>query len=158
MNLKRITAVIAIFALTFSLTACGGKTDYKKYKKEVGNLYNTIVSTDAVINSIDVTTPGSKDEFFNALAKLKEALTDFSQIDAPEEFDDCEYLSGEAVKFIDSAESNFHMALDNGYDDAYFQTAVSNYNQMVKCVNYMGDVLQDKDTDTQEIQEIELNQ
>ena len=154
MKFKKAIALLGAIAVSASLVGCGNKADYNSYKEEVKNLYNNIVSADAVINSIDVDSPNSKEEFFNSISKLKTALGEFKEIDAPKEFDDCEYLSGEAYKYLETAEENFHAALDGEYDDAKFQTAVNNYNTMVKCVNYMGDVLQNKDTPD----EIELNQ
>ena len=129
---------------TLSFTGCAGKANYNAYHKEVNNLYEKIVSTDAIINNIDTTSETSVDEMFESLDSLKESFDEFAKVDTPEEFKDCQFLADNAVKYIEIAETNFHTALDGEYDDVSFKEGMSSYNEAIKCVNYMGDVLQRK--------------
>lgn len=144
MNKKKLVCILACISSIAMLTGCGKGADYDSYKKSVEALYENVVSADAKINNIDYTSANSKEEFFTSIDKLKVSLEEFAEVDAPKEFDDCEYLSGEAVKYLTLAEDDFHQALDNEFDETSFNNGVSNYNEMVKCVNYIGDVLQKK--------------
>lgn len=145
MKLNRFMIASAI-ALTVLAVGCKKKdAEYDYYKGEVQALYEKIVSTDAIINGIDPTAADSKEELFNSLDKLKTGFSDFAAIDAPEEFDDCETLSAEAVKLITTSEEYFHAALDGEYDEEAFKNGIANYNEVITCVNYMGEVLQQKE-------------
>ena len=135
----------ALLITTLSFTGCAGKANYNSYHKEVNALYEKIVSTDAIINNIDTTSETSVDEMFASLESLRITFDDFAKTDTPEEFKDCQYLAENAVKYIEIAEENFQNALDGEeYDDISFKEGISNYNEVIKCVNYMGDVLQRK--------------
>ncbi len=145
MKIKKIFMPTVCLALLLSLFACApGSIKYDNYRKDVDKLYERIIATDAIINNIDVNSETSVTEMFDALDKLKEEFETFSKVDTPKEFKDCQYLSEEAAKYVDSAEQNFHLALDGEYNDTYFKNGVANYNEVLKCVNYMGDVLQKK--------------
>ncbi len=148
---RKLTCILACVSTITLLAGCGKGADYDGYKKCVEKLYEDVVSADAKINNIDYTSTSSKEEFFGTLDKLKSSLEEFSEVDAPKEFDDCEYLAGEAVKYITSAEDDFHKALDNDFDEISYNNGVSNYNEMVKCVNYIGDVLQKKPVDQTDV-------
>ena len=144
LKLKKILCAIALSLMVF-LTACSNKNaEYESYHVEVNKLYEKIVSTDAIINNIDVNSEDSVEEMFSSLDKLKVAFDDFANIEPPEDFADCKFLAESASKYITTAEENFHAALDDEYDDVSFQNGISNYNEVIKCVNYMGDVLQKK--------------
>lgn len=162
MNKKKIAYFIACLSTVTLLAGCGKKVDYDGYKQSVETLYENVVSADAKINNIDYTSANSKEEFFSSIEKLRTSLEEFAEVDAPKEFDDCEYLSSEAVKYITNAEDKFHTALDGeNFDEASFQAGVNEYNNMVKCVNYIGDVLQNKklerNNDSDELTDEELD-
>lgn len=145
--MKNKYLILAVSVLTsLFLIGCGKNNKaYEYYENEVQTLYETIVTTDSALNNLDVNKETSVDDFFDSISKLKQSFSDFAAIDAPEEFDNCELLSSKAVDFLESAEINFHSALDNGYNEEYFNAGVANYNDAVKCINYMGMVLQGKE-------------
>ena len=141
MKIKKIIFLTLIISV-LSLTGCASKTEYNSFRKEVNSLYEKIVSTDAIINNIDVNSETSTDELFESLDNLKTSFDDFSKVKTPEEFKDCTYLSENASKYLSNAEASFHKAFDGEYDDDSFKEGIANYNEVIKCVNYMGDVLQ----------------
>ena len=141
---KKLISIITIVCLCASMTACKANPNYSKYKKEVDKLYTSIAETDAILNNINAESPEAKTILFEQLDKLETTMTDFSKIKAPKEFKDCEYLAGQSAELITEAKKDFHMALDDKYNSSYFNTAVNNYYEAVKCINYMGMVLQQK--------------
>lgn len=152
---KKLIATISMICIATSLTACNTNPKYTKYKKEVDNLYTTIAETDAILNNINAESPQAKDILFEQLDKLETTMTDFSKISAPKEFKDCEYLAGQSAELITEAKTDFHMALDDKYNSSYFNTAVYNYDQAVKCINYMGMVLQQKKVNSESAESVE---
>ena len=127
------------------LCACSPKVDkYNAYHEEVNKLYEKIVTTGAIIGNIDVNCDNYTEELYESLDGLKQAFDDFSEIEPPKEFADCQKLSKSASTYITNSEKCFHMAFDNEYNEEMFNTGVSNYNEVIKCVNYMGEVLQKK--------------
>ena len=105
-------------------------------------MYDEIITTDAIINRIDVNSEASTEELFDSLENLKVSFDDFSKVQPPKDFKDCTYLSENASKYLSNAEICFHNAFDGEYDDDSFKQGIANYNEVIKCVNYMGDVLQ----------------
>ena len=124
------------------MTGCTSKTQYDSFYKDVNSLYDEIITTDAIINRIDVNSEASTDELFDSLENLKVSFDDFSKVQPPKDFKDCTYLSENASKYLSNAEICFHNAFDGEYDDDSFKQGIANYNEVIKCVNYMGDVLQ----------------
>jgi len=145
MKLKRISIVMLSALFSLSVFGCSiSNSEYDDYHKEVNNLYEQIVSTDVKINNLDVESESSINEMFESMDSLKTSFEEFSKVDTPKEFSDCIYLSEEAARYIEDAQNDFHKALDDEYDDISFKSGISNYNEVIKCVNYMGDVLQNK--------------
>ena len=58
--------------------------------------------------------------------------------------EDCKMLSEKASTYIANSSTCFHFALDEEYNQEMFNAGVSNFNEAIKCINYMGDVLQKK--------------
>lgn len=141
MKLRKILCTCLI-ATTLFFTGCGSKAEYDAFHKEVNALYENIVAANAIINNIDETSDTSTDELFDSLDSLKSSFDDFAEVKTPDEFKDCTYLAENASKYLSNAEYSFHKAFDGEYDDESFKGGISNYNEVIKCVNYMGDVLQ----------------
>ena len=134
-------ACTAMIMITITFCGCGSK-QYAKYEYEVKDLYEKIVSTDVIINNIDPDSDDSLKELYQSLDSLKETFEDFENVNHPKEFKDNKKLAESAVNFIEYAEADFHKAFDDEYDDASFQEGMLNYNEVIKCVNLMGEVLQ----------------
>ena len=127
------------------LCACTSKTsNYDAYHKEVNKLYEQIVTTGAIIDTIDTENDNYKQELYDSLDDLKKSFDDFAKIEPPKEFKDCKMLSEKASSYIDNSSKCFHFALDEGYKEEMFEAGKSNYNEAIKCINYMGEVLQNK--------------
>ena len=148
MKLNRVLCVLCL-TVTVLFTGCTSKAVYEDYHNEVNALYEKIVSTDAKINNIDTESEESVESMFESLESLRLSFSDFAAIDPPEEFADCQYLAENAAKYVEISEQYFHEALDGEYDDTSFKNGIANYNEVVKCVNYMGDVLQNKAVEKQ---------
>ena len=82
MKIKKIIFLTLIISV-LSLTGCASKTEYNSFHKEVNSLYEKIVSTDAIINNIDVNSETSTDELFESLDNLKTSFDDFSKVKTP---------------------------------------------------------------------------
>ena len=117
---------------------------YDEYHKEVNKLYEQIVTAGAIIDTIETDNENYKQELYDALDDLKVAFDDFSKIEPPKEFKDCKMLSEKASGYIEKSSTCFHMAFDEEYNDDLFEAGKSNYGEAIKCVNYMGEVLQKK--------------
>ena len=143
MKYKKLICV-GCLCMSFALTGCYNKLEYDNYHKEVNVLYEKIVSTDAKINNIDVDSDESVQDMFESLESLRVSFDDFANVEPPKEFQDCVFLSESASKYVSISEDYFHKALDGEYSDIDFKNGIANYNEVIKCVNYMGDVLQKK--------------
>lgn len=145
--MKKCTYIFAsALLMTTLLTGCSNsKNNYDYYEKEVKNLYEDVMTTDAVINKIDTGSETYKEEFFDTLDKLEESLSDFSKVDTPNEYKECTTFANQALGYLNEAETLFHNALDNEYDENSFNMAVNKYNQAVKLINVIGMTLQGKE-------------
>ena len=127
------------------MCACTSKTNkYDEYHKEVNKLYEQIVTTGAIIDTIDTNSDNYEQELYDSLDDLKVAFDEFAKVEPPKEFKDCKMLSEKATTYIANSSTCFHLALDEKYNEDMFNAGVSNYNEAIKCINYMGDVLQKK--------------
>lgn len=145
MRLKKYALGIFAALGIMCMCACTSKANkYDEYHKEVNKLYEQIVTTGAIIDTIDINQDDCKQELYDSLDDLKVAFEDFSKIEPPKEFKDCQMLSEKASTYIANSSTCFHYALDEEYNEEMFKTGVSNYGEAIKCINYMGDVLQKK--------------
>lgn len=145
MNKKHLLVLSTALSISY-LMACGsGNKQNDYYEKEVRNLYEDIITVDSCMNNIDFNNDYYIDEFFDSLDKLEEAISDFSLVDAPSQYDNCEILAKKSLEFLNLSENDFHKALDNEYDSIAFNNAKNNYNEAIKCINYIGMVLEGKE-------------
>lgn len=142
---NKILCMISVTLCSILLVGCGkNKADYKQYKNEVNDLYDSIAIANMQMNEIDIYSEESKEDFFKELDDLQKAFDAFSKTETPKEFTACKELSETASSLLSESKSYFHSALDNEYDETSFQNGVNSYNKVVTCVNYMGYVLQGK--------------
>ena len=145
MKIKKFALGVLCALGIVCLCACSSKTsNYDEYHKEVNKLYEQIVTTGAIIDTIDTENEDYRKELYESLDDLKQAFDDFSKIEPPKEFKDCKMLSEKASTYIENSSKCFHLAFDDEYDEAMYNGGISNYNEAIKCINYMGDVLQNK--------------
>ena len=145
MRIKKYALAICATLGIMCLCACSSKTNkYDEYHKEVEKLYEQIVTTGAIIDTIDIEQDDYRQELYDSLDELKVAFEDFSKVEPPKEFKDCKMLSEKASTYIANSSTCFHYALDEEYNEEMFNAGVSNYGEAIKCINYMGDVLQKK--------------
>ena len=145
MRIKKYALGIFVTLGILCICACTSKTNkYDEYHKEVNKLYEKIVTAGAIIDTIDTNKEGYEQELYDSLDDLQDAFDEFAKIDPPKEFKDCKMLSEKASSYIANSSKCFHLALDEKYNEEMFNAGVSNYNEAIKCINYMGDVLQKK--------------
>ena len=145
MRIKKYALGIFVTLGIMCICACTSKTNkYDEYHKEVNKLYEKIVTAGAIIDTIDTNKEGYEQELYDSLDDLQDAFDEFAKIDPPKEFKDCKMLSEKASSYIANSSKCFHLALDEKYNEEMFNAGVSNYNEAIKCINYMGDVLQKK--------------
>lgn len=145
MRIKKYALGFFVTLGIMCMVACTSKTNkYDEYHNEVNKLYEQIVTTGAIIDTIDTNADGYKQELYDSLDDLKVAFDDFSKVEPPKEFKDCKMLSEKASTYIANSSTCFHYALDEEYNEDMFNAGVSNYGEAIKCINYMGDVLQKK--------------
>ena len=145
MKIKKYALDFFVALGVLCLCACTSKTNkYDEYHNEVNRLYEKIVTAGAIIDTIETDNEDYRQELYDTLDELKTAFDDFAKIEPPKEFKDCKMLSEKASTYIENSSKCFHLALDEKYNEDMFDAGVSNYNEAIKCVNYMGDVLQKK--------------
>lgn len=145
MKIKKYALSILCILGVIGLCACSAKNDkYDKYHMEVNNLYDKIVTTGAIIDNIDTESDKYQEELFTSMDELKDAFDDFAKIEPPKEFTDCKTLAENASTYITNSEKCFKQAFEDPFNEDMFNTGVNNYNEVIKCVNTMGEVLQHK--------------
>ncbi|MBO4783567.1 MAG: hypothetical protein IKS60_04350 [Lachnospiraceae bacterium] len=145
MRIKKYALGFFVALGIMCMCACTSKTNkYDEYHKEVNKLYEKIVTAGAIIDTIDTNKEGYEQELYDSLDDLQDAFDEFSKVDPPKEFKDCKMLSEKASSYVANSSKCFHLALDEKYNEEMFNAGVSNYNEAIKCINYMGDVLQKK--------------
>ena len=145
MRIKKYALGFFVTLGIMCMCACTSKTNkYDEYHNEVNKLYEQIVTTGAIIDTIDTNTEDYRTELYESLDDLKEAFDEFAKVDPPKEFKDCKMLSEKASTYIANSSTCFRLALDEEYNEVMFNAGISNYNEAIKCINYMGDVLQKK--------------
>ncbi|SDI85887.1 hypothetical protein SAMN04487760_1012 [Lachnospiraceae bacterium G41] len=145
MRIKKYALGIFVALGVLCMCACTDKTNkYDEYHKEVEKLYEQIVTTGAIIDTIDTNKDNYKQELYDSLDNLEDAFEEFSKVEPPKEFKDCKMLSDKATTYIANSSTCFHGALDEEYNEEMFNAGKANYNEAIKCINYMGDVLQKK--------------
>ncbi|MBR6383791.1 MAG: hypothetical protein IKS56_07405 [Lachnospiraceae bacterium] len=145
MRIKKYALGFFVTLGIMCMVACTSKTNkYDEYHNEVNKLYEQIVTTGAIIDTIDTNADGYEQELYDSLDKLKAAFDEFAKVDPPKEFKDCKMLSEKASTYISNSSKCFHLALDEEYNEEMFNAGISNYGEAIKCINYMGDVLQKK--------------
>ena len=145
MRIKKYALGLFVTLGILCMCACTSKTNkYDEYHKEVNKLYEQIVTTGAIIDTIDTNSDNYEQELYDSLDDLKVAFDEFAKVEPPKEFKDCKMLSEKASTYIANSSTCFHLALDEKYNEDMFNAGVSNYNEAIKCINYMGDVLQKK--------------
>ena len=97
-----------------------------------------------ITTEMNAPLPGRLKELYESLDDLQTAFDDFAKVEPPKEFKDCKMLSEKASTYIANSSTCFHFALDEEYNQEMFNAGVSNFNEAIKCINYMGDVLQKK--------------
>ena len=145
MRIKKYALGLFVTLGILCMCACTSKTNkYDEYHKEVNKLYEQIVTTGAIIDTIDTNSDNYEQELYDSLDDLKVAFDEFAKVEPPKEFKDCKMLSEKASTYIANSLTCFHLALEEKYNEDMFNAGVSNYNEAIKCINYMGDVLQKK--------------
>lgn len=135
-----IPAVIGLFIMTIGCS--NSNLGYENYAKDVKKLSDTITETDKVINELDAYDEGAVTEFLKQVDNFESEMKDFSKVNAPSEFDNCEILAKKADESLMEASRCFHESLEGEYDNSTYQLGVANYNNAVTYINYMGLVLQ----------------
>ena len=145
MRIKKYALGLFVTLGILCMCACTSKTNkYDEYHKEVNKLYEQIVTTGAIIDTIDTNSDNYEQELYDSLDDLKVAFDEFAKVEPPKEFKDCKMLSEKASTYIANSSTCFHLALEEKYNEDMYNAGVSNYNEAIKCINYMGDVLQKK--------------
>ena len=145
MKIKKYALGILACLGVMCICACSPKANkYDEYHSEVEKLYEQIVTTGAIIDTIDTEHEDYRKELYESLDDLQTAFDDFAKVEPPKEFKDCKMLSEKASTYIANSSTCFHFALDEEYNQDMFNAGVSNFNEAIKCINYMGDVLQKK--------------
>ena len=141
---KKIFITLLLAACTFSLTGCKkDKEQYELYKNEVEILYNSVVTANATINNINVYDEESVDTLLKEISEIETSLREFSEVDAPEKYDQCEVLSLKAADCFKDAKEAFDKAFNGEtFDEISYNNGIVNINNGVENINYMGLVLQ----------------
>ncbi|MBP5529197.1 MAG: hypothetical protein J6X80_04015 [Lachnospiraceae bacterium] len=145
MRIKKYALVVFSALGILCMSACTSKANkYDEYHKEVNRLYEQIVTAGAIIDTIDTENEDYRQELYESLDNLQNAFDEFAKVEPPKEFKDCKMLSEKASAYIANSSTCFHYALDEEFNEEMFNAGKANYGEAIKCINYIGDVLQKK--------------
>lgn len=139
---KQFISVLLSGIAILSLTSCGMDKELKTYKKEVEKFYTTVTEVGSSIDGIDAADKNASKDLLKELDKLEGSFEKFSKLSVPEEFASCESLADDAYDYMSRANELYHEAFEDEYDSLSANQARIQYNNSIKCINYIGILLQ----------------
>lgn len=144
---KRFFALLLSVAVTASvLTGCGSdENELDSYRSAVEAFYDDVVEINDNINAIDAESEQAPQKLLDELDDLNNVFQDFADLDVPGEYAAVEDLADEAASFMDEAVALYHSSFNEGtFNDFSAGMAYEKYCRAIVRINYIGDILQGK--------------
>ena len=131
-----------VLLLALFCTACGKNDELEAYKNSVNTFYNEIATTSASINAIDPTVPQASATLLNYLDMMNVSFQNFAAAEVPQDYIAAESLADNAATYMDAAASQYRQAFTaTPYDVTMGAAAKANYDNAMRCVEYIGTLL-----------------
>lgn len=144
---KRFFTLLLSVAMTASfLTGCGSDdNELDSYRSSVEAFYDDVVQINDNINAIDAESDNAPQKLLDELDDLNGIFHDFAALDVPREYAAVEDLADEAATFMDEAVALYHSSFNEGsFNDFSAGMAYEKYCRAIVRINYIGDILQGK--------------
>ncbi|MBE5885581.1 MAG: hypothetical protein E7284_04155 [Lachnospiraceae bacterium] len=142
---KKFFALTLSVVLTFFFVGCGADNELDKYRKSVEEFYEDVVEINDNINAIDAESANAPQELLDELDDLNALFQDFGELEVPQEYIAVESLADEAASFMDEAVTLYHSSFSDGtFNDFSVGMAYEKYCRAILRINYIGDILQGK--------------
>lgn len=149
---KRICALLLSALCIVSLVGCGSDNELDKYRKSVETFYKDVTEINDNINAIDAESENAPQQLLDELDDLNEVFQDFAELDVPAEYVAVESLADEAASFMNEAVTMYHSSFNEGtFNDFSVGMAYEKYCRAIIRINYIGDILQGKDLEGENI-------
>lgn len=143
---KKICALLLIIMTGCTLAGCNNSgNELDEYRLSVEKFYQEAVKINDNINDIDAENNKAPQELLDELDDLNALFQDFAAIDVPAEYIAVESLADEAAAFMDEAVTMYHSSFSEGtFNDFSSSMAYEKYCRAIIRINYIGDILQGK--------------
>lgn len=146
---KKLSLLSLTLATLTLIVGCGKVNEVSPeliaYKDDLTNFYNDVSIANAEIKNISYTDKDSIKELLTQLDKVNDAFNEFAEIPIPEEYLSTEELADQAAELMNDAILLYHEALEGEeIDNVKALQAENKYNQAIECINYIGQILQGK--------------
>lgn len=144
---KKIFALLLSVAMTASLlTGCGSdEGELDSYRSAVEAFYDDVVEINDNINAIDAESEKAAEDLLSELDDLNSVFQDFADLNVPREYAAIEDLADEAASLMDEAVALYHSSFNEGtFNDFSAGMAYEKYCRAIVRINYIGDILQGK--------------
>lgn len=147
---KKILGLILTCVLCLSVCACGTDPELAKFKSDIDNMCNDLVSLNNKMNDIDAASEHAVEELLEYLDELDMKFARFAELDFPEEFDYLEPVSDEASDYMKEAVKYYHEAFKNdSYSEHNASYAQANYECAYKRLQIIMSCLRGEPVNTQ---------
>lgn len=144
---KRLFALLLSVAVTASiLTGCNSdENELDSYRSAVESFYDDVIEINDNINAIDAENEKAPQQLLDELDDLNTIFQDFADLDVPREYAAVEDLADEAASFMNEAVALYHSSFNEGtFNDFSAGMAYEKYCRAIVRINYIGDILQGK--------------
>lgn len=149
---KGICLLLSVMTLTL-FTGCNDTNDLDNYKKEVEAFYADVIEINDSINAIDAESENAPQQLLTELDQLNVVFQDFAELEVPKEYTAVESLADEAASFMNEAVTMYHSSYNDGsFNEFSSGMAYDKYCRAIVRINYIGDILQGKTLEGENIQ------
>lgn len=146
---KAILCTAALLGV-FGLSGCGNTSEEEKelagFSASIADFTDYIQEADTKINSLDVNKKESASELLDILDDMNTEFAEFSQIQAPDQYESVPGLAKRASEDMSLAVSYYHTAYESEeFDKDYADAAYQCYTNSMKAVRYIGYLLMGED-------------
>ncbi|MBQ7765622.1 MAG: hypothetical protein IJ397_02135 [Lachnospiraceae bacterium] len=142
---KRICALALSVITLLTIAGCNDTSELDAYRKSIEEFYDNVIVINDNINAIDAESDKAPQKLLDELDKLNVLFQDFAALEVPEEYKAVESLADEAAAFMNEAVSLYHSSYSEGsFDDFSSGMAYEKYCRAIVRINYIGDILQGK--------------
>lgn len=150
---KRICVLVLVLTVTFTLFGCqNSQNELDNYRQSVEEFYDEVIAVNDRINAIDAESDNAPQELLDELDTLNQLFQDFAELEVPKEYAAAESLADEAASFMNESVTLYHSSYTDGtFNEFSVGMAYDKYCRSILRINYIGDILQGKPIDDENI-------